>query len=82
MAAVDVPRDMHMVKIISDESGQRKSDKMNSNILDNFNNLKDSNDSVRLNAGITLLNYLRERNTVYLLTLLSCPGKKEKDLIV
>jgi len=56
MAAVDVPRDMHMVRAISDESGQQKSDKMNSNILDNFNNLKDSNDSVRLNAGSIFIN--------------------------
>lgn len=63
-AAVRVPRDEHMAGgAISDEAGQRKVDRMNSSVLDNFNRLKDSNDSVRLNAGVALLNYLRQQNT-------------------
>lgn len=63
-AAVNVPRDTHMAGMISDDPGQRKTDRMNSTILDNFNKLKNNNDSVRLNAGVALLNHLREHNTV------------------
>ncbi|XP_012541717.2 myb-binding protein 1A [Monomorium pharaonis] len=64
-AAVNVPRDKHMAEAISsDESERCKTDRMNTTILDNFNKLKDGNDSVRLNAGVALLNYLHQHNTV------------------
>ncbi|XP_071636162.1 myb-binding protein 1A [Temnothorax longispinosus] len=65
-AAMHVPRDTHMAETIADHAddsaGWRKPDRMNSTILDNFNKLKDGNDSVRLNAGVALLNYLRQHN--------------------
>ncbi|KAL0130921.1 hypothetical protein PUN28_002485 [Cardiocondyla obscurior] len=41
----------------------QKTDRMNSTVLNNFNKLKDSNDSVRLNAGVALLNHLHQHNT-------------------
>lgn len=62
--AVHVPRDTHMANISVDDSERRQVDRMNSTILDNFNKLKDGNDSVRLNAGVALLNHLRQHNTV------------------
>ncbi|XP_011866329.1 PREDICTED: uncharacterized protein LOC105561180 [Vollenhovia emeryi] len=65
MAAVmDIPRDTHMAEItIADDSGRRWADKMNSTVLDNFHKLKDSNQAVRLNAGVALLHHLLQRNT-------------------
>lgn len=63
-AVMQVPRDTHMAGTVADDPGQRKVDRMNSTILDNFNKLKDGNDSVRLNAGVALLNHLRQHNTV------------------
>lgn len=61
---VHVPHDVHMAETIMGDLEQQKADRMNSTILDNFNKLKDSNDSVRLNAGVALLNHLRQHNTV------------------
>lgn len=62
--AEHVPRDTHMADTIANDSGQRQVNRMNSTILDNFNKLKDGNDSVRLNAGVALLNHLRQNDTV------------------
>jgi len=59
-----VPRDTHMAEMISDMSGQPKMGRTYSNILDNFNQLKDSNPSVRLNGGVALLNYIHQHNMV------------------
>ncbi|KAL6259582.1 hypothetical protein P5V15_009499 [Pogonomyrmex californicus] len=58
-----IARDTHMAELGSGDLEQQKTNKMNSTILDNFNKLKDNNDSVRLNAGVALLNYLRQHNT-------------------
>ncbi|KAG5310642.1 DPO5 polymerase, partial [Acromyrmex insinuator] len=57
-AAMHVPRDTHMAEMVSDMSVQPKMGRTYSNILDNFNQLKDNNPSVRLNGGVALLNYI------------------------
>ncbi|KYN40609.1 Myb-binding protein 1A [Trachymyrmex septentrionalis] len=62
-AAMHVPRDTHMAEMISDMSGQSKMGRTYFNILDKFNQLKDSNPSVRLNGGVALLNYIHQHNT-------------------
>lgn len=85
--AEHVPRDTHMAKTTANDSGQRQVNRMNSTILDNFNKLKDGNDSVRLNAGVALLNHLHQNNTVKLMTLTSLsylklyPVGRRKNLI-
>ena len=53
-----------MAVMISDKSGQAKIGRTYSNILNNFNKLKDNNPSVRLNGEVALLNYIHQHNTL------------------
>ncbi|KMQ94074.1 myb-binding protein 1a, partial [Lasius niger] len=59
---------------------------MNSIILDNFNKLKNNNDSVRLNAGVTLLNHLYQYNTenadIYMGRVLLCGALIRSKLLI
>jgi len=53
-----------MAEIKLDNLKQQNCSKMNSSVFDNFNKLKDSNDSIRSNAAVALLNHLSQYNTV------------------